>query len=115
MKKLLLAAFLVASFSVHAEDEKLCRIYEFNELNSYSDADLDKLYQKYSEINTTLNNSPFPIDARDLHQRFEDKRNCSGETERIGKIIESHKQLSAEKAEKKVTKVKKSKKTNTEG
>lgn len=111
MKKLMVTICLVASFSAYAQSEKACRVYEFAELNTYSDAELNTLYKKYSDTYSSIKAQGMPSNSRDLSEYFDDTKNCSEEKERIGRLVESRKSKAEEKIvkmDKKITKIKKS-------
>lgn len=111
MKKLVVAICFIACCSAFAQGEKPCRVYEFGELNTYSDAELNKLYANYSEILDSIKSNGMPSNARDLREYFEDTQNCSQEKERLLRLIESRKKISQETDAKKAE-AKKGKKVN---
>jgi deoxyadenosine/deoxycytidine kinase len=100
MKKLVLAVCIAASFSAYGRSEKACRVYEFAELQTYTNTQLQDLNTKYKEMLERVSHMN-SITAREVREDFDDQQNCREEIERISRLIEARKSTSPEKKSKK--------------
>lgn len=97
MKKLLIAVCVLASFAAHAQrGEKACRVYEFAELNTFADAELTNLRNKYDTIYKRIGSEP-PITPAEIRQDIDDRKNCSDEMQRITRLLDSRTRNSKKK------------------
>lgn len=96
MKKLLIAVSILLSFSAHAQRTAACKVFEFAELNTYSDADLKSLRDKYETTHKSIG-SVAPITPAEVRQDMDDRKNCGEEVQRITRLIESRSSKSKKK------------------
>jgi len=78
----------VALNSAHAYEFVVCRVYEFEELKTFSNDELQAKYNEYRYIYDKIGTTP-PETAREVQEDFNDKQKCAGEAERIKRILDA--------------------------
>lgn len=90
LKKIATAGLLsfAAINTAYAFDFVVCRAYEFEELKTFSTDELQAKYDEYKSIYEKIGTTP-PETAREVQEDFNDKQKCSGEMERIKRILDA--------------------------
>lgn len=74
--------------SANAFDYVVCRAYEFEELKTFSSAELQSKYDEYESIYNKIG-AAIPQTAREVQEDFNDRQKCSGEMERLKRILDA--------------------------
>lgn len=96
MKKLLIAVSVLVSISAYAQRPPACKVYEFAELNTYSDADLTTLRDKYATTHKSIG-TVAPLTPAEIRQDMDDRKNCEEELQRISRLLESRSKTKGKK------------------
>lgn len=90
LKKFATACLLsfAVSDSALAFEFVVCRAYDFEELKTFSTAELQSKYNEYESIYKRIGTMT-PITPREVREDFNDQQKCSGEMERFKRIIDA--------------------------